>query len=359
MKLLRLLLFPFSLFYGLCVILRNLGYDLAIFRSRKFKIPVISVGNLAVGGAGKSPMTEYLVALLKQDFRIAILSRGYGRKTKGFFKVNTASLADDVGDEPLQFKQKFPELTVAVCEDRVEGIKELNKAHELIILDDAFQHRAVRPGFSILLFDYNSVSHFQWLLPSGNLREPLYGRKRANLIIITKTSPDLPDEARRKMIKRIAPFPHQKIFFSYLEYGKLQSFLYADKEMDLEIIQPQTHILLLTGIANPLPLINELKKYSQNIVQHNYPDHHRFSKENILKLVADFKSLPGTDKLIISTEKDVQRLKTASIIKLIQDLPVYYLPVKAEIHQPDKAEFNDLIKKYVTEHAANHRIHKT
>ena len=357
MKLLRLLLFPFSLLYGLGVIVRNLAYDFGIIRTRKFKIPVICVGNLAVGGAGKSPMTEYLVALLRHDFKIATLSRGYGRKTKGFFKVNTASLADDVGDEPLQFKRKFPELTVAVCEDRVEGIKELNHDNELIILDDGFQHRAVTPGFSILLFDYNSMFNFQWVLPSGNLREPLYGRSRADVIVVTKTPEDLPDEKRQQILKTVAPYPKQKVFFSYLEYGHLTSLANPEKGMALESIKPETEVLLLTGIANSFPLLKELKKRTLHILHHNYPDHHVFSKENILKLVADFKLLPGTDKLIISTEKDIQRLRTVSILRSIEHLPVYYLPVKAQIHQPEKAVFDELIKKYVREHAVNHRIH--
>ncbi len=357
MKFLRLLLFPVSLLYGLGVIIRNLGYDLGVLRSRKFKVPVICVGNLAVGGSGKSPMTEYLVKLFQDDYKIATLSRGYGRKTKGFFTVNTASFAEDVGDEPLQFKQKFPEITVAVCEDRVEGIKELNKENELIILDDAYQHRAVTPGFSVLLFDYASVQKTQWLLPTGDLREPMYGRYRANVIVITKCPVNISEDEKEKIKKRIAPNSHQKLFFSFLNYGDLKSFLNPGREIKLEEINIETQVLILTGIANPNPLLNEIKKHTQHIKHHKYPDHHLFSKKNILKLVADFKHLPGTDKLIISTEKDIQRLKTVSIQKLIGDLPVYYLPVKAQFHQREAEEFNDFIKLYVTEHAVNNRIH--
>ena len=334
-----------------------MAYDLGILRSRKFKMPVVSVGNLLAGGTGKTPMTEYLTALLNRDFKIAVLSRGYGRKTRGFFKVNSTSNANDVGDEPLQIKQKFPEVTVAVCEDRVEGIKRLNRDHELVILDDAFQHRAIAPGFSILLFDYNSVGKFELLLPAGNLREPFYGRRRADVIVITKTPETLSEEKRKQILKKISAYSHQRVFFSYLEYGLLKSFKHPERELDLNTIKPETQILLLTGIANPVPLLKEIQKRSLNINHHNYPDHHLFSKKNILKLAADFKYLPGTDKLIISTEKDFQRLKTGSILKLLNNLPIYYLPVKAEIHQPERFDFNDLIKKYATERRINLRIH--
>lgn len=358
MRFLRLLLFPLSFIYALGVILRNWAYDAGIFRSRKFKIPVISVGNLAVGGSGKSPMTEYLVTLFKNDFTMATLSRGYGRRTKGFLNVKLSSLAEDVGDEPLQFKQKFPEITVAVCEDRVAGIKELNQRHELIIMDDAYQHRAVKPGFSILLFDYNSLFNFPWFLPSGDLREPLSGRKRADVIVVTKTPGNLPDEERLRIIARVDPYPHQQVYFSYLDYGDLAMLYHPENKMSLAGITAETQIVLLTGIANPAPLAAELKRQSGRLVHHQYPDHYQFGKKNISKLVAAFKALPGSDKLIITTEKDAQRLKGYPFKELLKGLPVYYLPVKAAIHQPDENRFNDLIREYVRQHTVNNRVHK-
>lgn len=359
MRLFRLVLFPLSFIYALVVILRNIAYDVGIFKSKKFKIPIISIGNLTVGGAGKSPMTEYLVSLLKDEYKLATLSRGYGRRTKGFLMVKSSSLAEDVGDEPLQFKQKFPEITVAVCEDRVEGVKELNQHHELIILDDAYQHRALRPGFSILLFEYKSLQKFQWFLPSGDLREPLTGRKRADVIVITKAPQDLDPQRKQQMISRVQPYPHQEVFFSWLDYGDLNALFHPGNALALQNIKPHTHILLLTGIANASPLHEHLKGYTTHLSHHRYPDHHRFTKKNIVKLVSEFKELPPGDTLVITTEKDAQRLLSHQIKELLKALPVYYLPVKCRIHAPDEARFDDLIKLYVRKYPVNHRVHNT
>jgi len=359
MRFLRLLLFPVSLVYGLVVVLRNWAYDTGVFKSRKFKIPIISVGNLAVGGAGKSPMTEYLVSLLKDDFKLATLSRGYGRRTKGFLQVKSSSQAEDSGDEPLQFKKKFPEITVAVCEDRVEGIKELNQHHQLIILDDAFQHRAVKPGLSILLFDYRSLSGFQWLLPTGDLREPLNGRKRADMLVITKCPDNLTAEQRKQLTARVNPYAHQQVFFSSLEYADIKMVLHPDEELGLQSIGKDTQIFLITGIANALPLIEHLKLYTLGIIHHEYPDHHQFSKNNIAKLVAAFNNSPTGKKFIITTEKDAQRLNSHQFRELLKGLPVYYLPVRARIQSPDEERFNNLIIEYVRKHPVNNRIYKT
>ena len=358
MRLLRLLLFPFSFIYGLVVIIRNWAYDAGVFKSRRFKIPIISVGNLAVGGAGKSPMTEYLVSLFRDEYKIATLSRGYGRRSKGFLKVKTSSISVDVGDEPLQFKKKFPEITVAVCEDRIEVIKELNQHHELIIMDDAYQHRAVRPGFSILLFDYKSLQGLQWFLPTGNLREPLSGRKRADVIIITKVPERLNEADRERLIARVNPLINQQVFFSSLQYDSLKMIFQPEKQLSLENITSETRILLLTGIANPSPLIEYLKQFTTLIIHHEYADHHQFSKKNIVKLVKEFKELPEGNKLIITTEKDAQRLNSHQFKELLKTLPVYYLPVKSVIQPPDEERFNVLIKEYVRKHSVNNRVHK-
>lgn len=195
----RWLLLPFSWLYGLIIIIRNWCYDAGVFKSHRFNIPVISVGNLDIGGAGKSPMTEYLVRLLKNKYALATLSRGYGRKTLGFLIAKSSATATEVGDEPAQFKQKFPEVTVAVCEKRVVGIEQLRASHNLIILDDAYQHRAVTPGYSILLFDYSRVFEPHLMLPVGNLREPFSGRRRADTIIVTKCPDDLDKQHREKL----------------------------------------------------------------------------------------------------------------------------------------------------------------
>jgi tetraacyldisaccharide 4'-kinase len=345
MKLLRLLLFPISILYGLGVILRNLAYDFGIFKSHKFQLPVISVGNLTVGGSGKSPMTEYLVRLLKGKYKIATLSRGYGRKTSGFRMVDTNSSSIDSGDEPLQFKRKFVDITVAVCENRVAGIRKLENDHELIIMDDAFQHRAVKPGFSILLFEYSSLFQNQWLLPSGNLREPLWAIKRADILVLTKCPEKMNKQQKNEIQRR---FKTNILLFSFLKYGNLRSFNDINPDRSLKSINHLTKIILLTGIANANPLLNELNTYEPELIHHQYPDHHQFSDKNITKLVSAFNDLNGDDNIIITTEKDAQRLRSAAISDKIKNLALYYLPVEAEFIEPDKTIFNNLIEEYAS-----------
>lgn len=357
MRSFRFLLLPFSFVYGLGVIFRNLAFDLGVFKSEKFDLPVISVGNLSVGGSGKSPMTEYLVRLLKGSYRVATLSRGYGRKTNGFLLVQQDSLSSETGDEPLQFKRKFDDITVAVCEKRAEGISRLKADHDLIILDDAYQHRAVNPGLSILLFDYNSFYNFKMLLPAGNLREPYWEKDRARIIVVTKTPPTLNHSERQEMLEMIRPREYQEVFFSYLQYGDLVPFNDSHQERTLLSVKVETEVILLTGIANPALILSEIGGYTQHIDHHNYPDHHEFTKKNISKLVDAYKKVRTTDKLVITTEKDAQRLRQPEISELLKELPVYYLPVKAEIHEPEKAQFDELIKKYAAEPTTDHRIY--
>ena len=350
MKLLRLLLFPFSILYAIGVIARNLAYDMGLLKSQHFNFPVISVGNLSVGGSGKSPMTEYLVRILKGRYKIATLSRGYGRKTSGFRVVDVNSSSIDIGDEPLQFKRKFRDITVAVCENRVTGIQELESKHELIILDDAFQHRALRPGLSILLFDYSSLFQKQWLLPTGNLREPFWAINRADIVVVSKCPEKMSGEQHDAIAKR---FKTKKLFFSFLKYGELKSYNEVNPDRTLNSINQFTKIILLTGIANADPLLMELHTYGPQLIHHQYPDHHQFSEENITKLVNVFNGLTGDDKLIITTEKDAQRLRSKAISDKIKDLALFYLPVEAEFMEPEKTLFNNLIKEYASKPTGN------
>lgn len=350
MKILRLLLFPFSIGYGFVVILRNLAYDLGLFKSKVFDLPVISVGNLSVGGSGKSPMTEYLARLLKDKYKIATLSRGYGRKTSGFRYVNTNSVSSESGDEPLQFKHKFSDITVAVCEDRVEGVKRLKSDHELIILDDAFQHRAIKPGLSILLFEYRSLFKPQWLLPSGDLREPFWAINRADAVVVSKCPEELDKDQKNMILSR---FRSDNVFFSFLKYGNLISLNKRNKERLLKTLNDKSKIILLTGIANAAPLLAKLRSYSPELIHHQYPDHHQFSDKNIAKLVNEFNELNGDDKLIITTEKDAQRLHSEGIREQLIGLELYYLPVEAEMNEPDRTRFNNLIEDYASKPADN------
>ncbi|HEY9004304.1 MAG TPA: tetraacyldisaccharide 4'-kinase [Mucilaginibacter sp.] len=351
---LRWLLFPFSLLYGLVIAIRNWCYDGGILKSRKFKMPVISVGNLDVGGAGKSPMTEYLVRLLKDHYKLATLSRGYGRKTKGFLTVTTDSTAEQVGDEPLQFKHKFPDITVVVCEKRVDGIKELTNTHNLVLMDDAYQHRAVKPGLSILLFDYNRINEPHLLLPAGNLRESFSGRWRADIIVISKCPEQLSNEQQQAIIYNMEPLPYQSVFFTSIDYLPLQDLNGKKSEV---ILDSDTTVFLLTGIANPRPLVQHIKKYTSKLVHHNYPDHHRFSLKNISKLADEFAACTAQKKVIITTEKDAKRLVEHELLPLVQSLPVLVIPIGVQFLNNEAQQFDQLVIQYVREHTTNHLIH--
>ncbi|PJJ84576.1 tetraacyldisaccharide 4'-kinase [Mucilaginibacter auburnensis] len=349
MKYLRLLLFPFSLIYGLVVLMRNWCYDAGLLESRSFNLPVISVGNLEIGGAGKSPMTEYLIRLLKDDYKLSTLSRGYGRKTKGFLIANDQADATLIGDEPAQFKHKFPKITVAVCEKRVTGIEHLKADHNLVILDDAYQHRAVKPGLSILLFDYHQITHPQFLLPAGNLREPLSGRWRADVMVISKCPVDIDEQAQQSIAEKLSPLPYQSLFFSTIKYLPSQNMA---GHISKVIIDADTTIFLLTGIANPNPLVLHIKKTTSHVIHHNYPDHHSFSLKNITKLANDFNACATQKKLIITTEKDAQRLANDELRPLIDKLPILVQPIGISFLQ-DQQAFDQIILNYVREYTAH------
>jgi tetraacyldisaccharide 4'-kinase len=345
-KYLRLLLLPFSCIYGLVTMVRNALYNVGLVSSHEFRFPVISVGNLDVGGAGKSPMTEYLVGMLKRERKLATLSRGYGRMTQGYIEATIGSTDVEVGDEPAQFKQKFPDVMVAVCESRVEGIKKLSIDHDLIILDDAYQHRAVKPGLSILLFDYGRINESRFLLPAGNLREPYSGYKRADVIVITKCPPTLSAAGMEQIKQRIKPKPHQQLFFTAISYGALQD-LNGNKVSD--VVDKDTAVLLLTGIANPVPLVNHLNNNAKTVIHHNYPDHHRFSLKNIAKLADEFEACAAQKKLIITTEKDAQRLREQALLPIVEKLNILVLPITVSF-LTGQQQFDKIVEDYVRKH---------
>lgn len=347
MRYLRLLLLPFSIIYALIMSIRNALYDIGLFKSKQFPIPVINVGNLIVGGSGKSPQVEYIVRLLQQDYRIAVLSRGYGRHTKGFRYVSLQDNPLETGDEPLQIKKKFPSITVAVCEDRVLGIEQLRSQHDVVLLDDAFQHRRVRSGLNILLFDYIRIDQPKLVFPAGNYREPFCGRKRASIIVITKTPEVLSVSDRNKISGTINPFRGQELFFSFLRYGNLIS-VNDSSSMPLSDLAGYQRVLLLTGIANTLALEIEINRYAVNVAHHKYPDHYQFTTKNISKLVADYRSALPAKQIIVTTEKDAQRLLQHAINELLTDLPVYYLPIEAAFSEPERSVFDQKIKEYVS-----------
>ena len=354
MKNLRWLLFPFSLLYGLVVIIRNWCYDAGILKSRGFRLPVISVGNLDIGGAGKTPMTEYLVHLFKDNYKLATLSRGYGRVTQGYVAATAFSTASQIGDEPAQFKHKFPDITVAVCEKRVEGIKQLTPGHNLILLDDAYQHRAVKPGLSILLFDYNRIDEPHLLLPAGNMREPFSGRWRADIMVISKCPEHLTADEQAAMEEKISPLPYQSLFFTTVSYCSFEDR--AGKRTNTTI-DADTTVFLLTGIANPKPLVQYIKNYTSKLIHHNYPDHHRFTLKNITKLADEFSACETQKKVIITTEKDAQRLLEHERLPVVKHLPFLVIPIGIRFLDNGGQQFDQLVTEYVREHTGNHLIH--
>ena len=350
-KYLRLLLFPFSILYGIVVFLRNKLYDARILSSEGFDIPIICVGNLVVGGSGKSPVTEYLVRLFP-GYRIAILSRGYGRKTRGFILADESATAETIGDEPMQFYRKFPEVTVAVCEDRVKGVRLLEAQHDLVILDDAYQHRAIRPGFSVLLFEFEKLLQPQFLLPAGNLREIFAGYKRADSILITKSPETISPAQEAKCMDKFGGKWKTQTVFSSLVYQDLVPLIAGEKR-HCSSLSEKTTIFLLTGIANPKPLLTHLRQYTATIHHYDYPDHYHFKVKDIMELLQGFEKDPSAEKIIITTEKDAQRLLGDTLKELLLNLPVFYLPVQIGIRAKDKATFDQKILDYVSNHTRN------
>src|SRR5690554_744635 len=282
----KILLYPFSLIYGLIVYFRNLFYDLNIFKSKEFEVTVISIGNITVGGTGKTPHVEYLVDLLREKFNVATLSRGYKRKTRGFHLVSANSTVREVGDEPLQIKRKFPDITVGVCEDRVVGVEKLLKtddqnASDVIVLDDAFQHRRITPVINILLIDYNRPLKDDVLLPAGSLRESAAQLRRANIIIFSKCPPsEVTPIMRRVMQNDVGLRPYQAMFFTTYEYGKIKPVFDATEVGDDFYEQHEYSLLIVTGIAYPRLIPEYLKQYTSETDSINFSDHHNFTAED-------------------------------------------------------------------------------
>ncbi|MGO3182286.1 MAG: tetraacyldisaccharide 4'-kinase [Aequorivita sp.] len=327
MNLFRKLLFPFSLFYGGITALRNFLYNKGILKGKAYNFPVICVGNLSTGGTGKSPMIELLVSFLKDDHKIAVLSRGYKRKTTGFREVLNESSVEEVGDEPLQFKQKFPEITVAVCEDRQTGIERLHRIAEVILLDDAFQHRKVKASLNILLTSFDKLYSKDCMLPAGNLREPKFGAKRAQIIVVTKC-PENIDASRMEAIKRsLKPKPYQEVYFSKIGYS---SEIKNETDSKPLYYLKNKKFLLVTGIANPKPLVDFLNNAGLHFDTKSFPDHHNFS-------VAEMEQLEKHD-LILTTEKDYMRLQS-----LTKKTEIYFLPIETVILNDAEAHFKDRV----------------
>ena len=340
MKLLRKLLFPFSLIYLLVTAVRNFLYDTGLFKSYTFPVPVIAIGNLSTGGTGKTPQTEYLIRLLSDKYKTATLSRGYKRKSKGFVLGDGDSNADILGDEPYQFHQKFPNINVAVDADRRHGIAQLlllSPNPEIIILDDAYQHRRVKAGVYILLTSYGDLYADDLILPAGNLRESRSGAKRADVIVVTKCPTDLSESERKEITGRLKPKKSQKVYFTCVEYD---TAVYSDSlRLDVNEIMDKPKVLV-AGIAKPKPFFDYLQQPDDEALA--YPDHHDFSEKELADL--NERSL---HKIIITTEKDYMRLKG----KLPAER-LFYLPIKSRFLDGG-ADFDKTILDYVGKNTGN------
>lgn len=357
---LKLLLYPISLLYGLVVAVRNKLYDFKILKSKEYDIPVISIGNITVGGTGKTPHTEYLIKLLKQDYRVAALSRGYKRKSSGFGLVETVSAVEEVGDEPLQMKRKYPAVTISVCENRVDGVDTLLKdplSPDVVLLDDAFQHRRISPGLNILLIDYNKPIKDDYLLPLGRLRESKLQARRANIIIITKCPNEITPITRRIMAKDVQLYPYQDLFFTTMVYGQLCPVFPEGKPMDLFNDPRNMAVMVFTGIAAPEYAVQHLSKIAREIDSLAFPDHHYYSEEDISKIMERFNKMETPGKILVTTEKDTVRLRHLALPPDMMRL-LYYLPVQVRFLDKEGKQFDKRILNYVGENKSLREVKK-
>lgn len=354
MRFSRFLMFPFALIYGLGLYVRNRLYDRGIMKSEKFAIPVIAIGNLSTGGTGKTPHTEYLIKLLKDRYKVATLSRGYGRKTKGFVVASKFSSVQRIGDEPRQYIQKFEDVVVSVDEKRRRGIRKLQEKFpglEVVLLDDAFQHRALTPGLSILLTDYRQMYTKDHLLPTGNLRDLKHEARRADIIVVTKTPRIFSPITKRSLIEELKPEPAQKVFFSYLNYGTLQPMNHAAA---MNLRKKYNTLLMLAGIANTYPLEEHLTGMADELVQMVFPDHHQYTSEDLDQVTQTFSNIVTKNKVVVTTEKDAMRIRRKELLTHFRDIPLFYIPIEVAFHKEDKSEFDNLILRYVRENKGNY-----
>ena len=347
-------LLPLSWLYGLGVRFRNFLFDVGILKSQDYKVPIISVGNITVGGTGKTPHVEYLAKLLKDQFKVAVLSRGYKRKSHGYVLADKDTPMRQIGDEPYQMRQKFPGITVAVDKNRRRGIARLTEDDtiDVILLDDAFQHRYVKPGINILLVDYHRLIIYDKLLPAGRLREPLPGKNRADIVIVTKCPKELKPMEYRVITRAMNLYAYQTLYFSTLEYGELRP-VFPQVRSSLTLSQLSSYnVLLLTGIASPRQLSEDLKPLVKSITPMAFADHHHFTQKDLLRLSATFEAMPSP-KVIITTEKDATRLNDAGELGDELRKAFYVIPVNIKFMLEQEDLFNQNIIGYVRKNSRN------
>lgn len=344
LKSFRYLTLPLSFVYGIIIKLRNLLYDKNILKSASFNFPIICVGNLAVGGTGKTPMTEYIIQLLGNRYQIATLSRGYKRKTTGFAIANETTTAIEIGDEPMQFHQKFPHITVAVGEERLVAIPQLlhqRPQTQCIILDDAFQHRQVKAGLNILLTDFKNLYTRDFMLPAGDLRDVRSSSKRAQCIVVTKCKSSLSIEESRAIIKELNPHEQQQVFFSEIQYG-MPYHLFSRQTINMDT---NTQVLLITGIANPRPIQEFLNKHVHSYDMLRYADHHIFDSDDLKDIQNQYSKMNATEAIILTTEKDAVRLQKFE--PQLKDYPIYAIPIQHHLLFDGGKAFEEMLCTFI------------
>jgi len=355
-----LFLFPFSLLYGMAVWIRNRLYDNGILRSREYALPVIGVGNITAGGTGKTIHVEYLISILRDQYKVAMLSRGYRRHTSGFLIADEKMDFTHVGDEPCQIKRKFPETVVAVDSNRCRGIEKLlahDRNIEVVILDDAFQHRRINPGLTILLIDFNRPLEKDYLLPFGRLREQRSERKRADIIIITKVPGHVKPIELRLIEKKVKADSFQKVYFTTLEYN-VPLPVFDSRKATLNPFSGNPSVLLVTGIANPQPLKEYVGILSDTVKHIEYPDHYAFDALDMREIVREFEAMPGDNKFIITTEKDAMRFRVFDELDEEIKQRMYYVPVKISFMENQEQAFKNDVFSYVHLNKANNVLHR-
>jgi tetraacyldisaccharide 4'-kinase len=340
----RILLFPFSLFYALIIWVRNKMFDKGWLSSSTFNLPLIGIGNLTAGGTGKSPMVEFIIKRFMDHYKLAVLSRGYKRKTSGYALANSQSTALEIGDEPMQFYNKFPSVAIAVGEERIVAIPQLlhdAPETEVIILDDAFQHRYITPGLNILLTDYNNLFTRDWFLPTGDLRDLKSGYKRADVLMVTKCPPELTEEQREELLGELNPLPNQQLFFTSIHYG-IPYHLFTKEKRPLN---DKTEALLISGIASPKPLKKFLADNTAVYYDMLYEDHHIFSIDDLKDIRRRFEIIGTSNKIIITTEKDAMRL--TKFQQALIDYPIYVIPIDMKFLFGGEKAFTELIANFI------------
>ena len=342
------LLAPLSWLYAIVLYIRHWLYDCGILKSKSFSVPTICIGNLAFGGTGKTPHTEYLIKLLKDKVNVAVLSRGYGRKTTGFILADENSTFEQIGDEPLQYHLKFSDISVAVDEDRPNGVIQLMRLEKkpgVILLDDAFQHRKIKPGLNILLTEYYNLYKKDMLTPAGGLRDVKNAAKRADIIIVTKSPRVLLPYDKRDMINLINAKPYQQVFFTYIDFQRLTP---ANKMARETVLQNVKSIYLFCGIANPYPLEDHLKRKVNTLITNYFNDHHCFNDSDIDMILSGYDSVIGKNKIIVTTEKDLMRLTDSSYLSRFENAPLFTIPIEMRFNDEKEEEtFKNLILNYV------------